>query len=110
MFAHLVLSLRTAGLPASITEYLTLLGAMKAGVAEYSVDDFYYLARATLVKDERHLDKFDRVFAQCFKGLEPPDGVKVEDLPEEWLKKLAEKLRPRKKWRKSSHSAASMRS
>ena len=44
------------------------------------------------MKDERHLDKFDRVFAQCFKGLEPPEGVKVEDLPEEWLRKLAEKL------------------
>ena len=72
MFAHLVLALRSAGLPASTTEYLTLMGAMKAGVAEYSVEDFYYLARATLVKDERHLDKFDRVFAQCFKGLEPP--------------------------------------
>ena len=92
MFAHLVLALRSAGLPASMTEYLTLMGAMKAGVAEYSVEDFYYLARATLVKDERHLDKFDRVFAQCFKGLEPPEGVKVEDLPEEWLRKLAEKL------------------
>ena len=47
-------------------------------MAEYSLDDFYYLARATLVKDERHLDKFDRVFAQCFKGLEPPEGVNVE--------------------------------
>ena len=53
---------------------------------------FYFLARATLVKDERHLDKFDRVFAHCFRGLEPPEGVKVEDLPEEWLRKLAEKL------------------
>src|ERR1700757_1446248 len=92
MFAHLIEGLRQAGLPTSITEYLTLLGAMKAGVAEWSVEDFYYLARATLVKDERHLDKFDRVFAQCFKGLEPPEGIKVEDLPEEWLRKLAEKL------------------
>src|ERR1700759_2094016 len=92
MFAHLVLGLRSAGLPASITEYLTLMGAMKAGVAEYSVDDFYYLARATLVKDERHLDKFDRVFAQCFRGLEPPEGVKVEDLPEEWLRNLGREL------------------
>ena len=91
MFSHLILGLRSAGLPASITEYLTLMAAMKAGVAEYSVEDFYYLARATLVKDERHLDKFDRVFAHCFKGLEPPEGVKVEDLPEEWLRKLAEK-------------------
>ena len=92
MFSHLVLALRAAGLPASTTEYLILMGAMKAGVAEYSVEDFYYLARATLVKDERHLDKFDRVFAHCFKGLESPQGVKVEDLPEEWLRKLAEKL------------------
>src|ERR1700757_2013404 len=92
MFAHLIEGLRQAGLPTSITEYLTLLGAMKAGVAEWSIEDFYYLARATLVKDERHLDKFDRVFAQCFKGLEPPEGIKVEDLPEEWLRKLAEKL------------------
>src|SRR5579872_2774965 len=92
MFAHLIMGLRQAGLPTSITEYLTLLGAMKAGVAEWSVDDFYYLSRATLVKDERHLDRFDRVFAQCFKGLEAPEGVLPRDLPEEWLRKLAEKL------------------
>ena len=92
MFSHLVLGLRKAGLPASVTEYLTLMGAMKAGIAEYSIDDFYYLARATLVKDERHLDKFDRVFAECFKGLEAPDGELRQDLPEEWLRKLAEKM------------------
>ena len=92
MFSHLVLGLRAAGLPASITEWLILMAAMKEGVAEYSIEDFYYLARATLVKDERHLDKFDRVFAQCFKGLESPEGINVEALPEEWLRKLAEKL------------------
>src|SRR5579872_4917011 len=92
MFAHLIMGLRQAGLPTSITEYLTLLGAMKAGVAEWSVDDFYYLSRATLVKDERHLDRFDRVFAECFKGLEPAEGVVPRELPEEWLRKLAEKL------------------
>jgi len=92
MFSHLILGLRNAGLPASITEYLTLMAAMKAGVAEYSVEDFYYLSRATLVKDERHLDKFDRVFGACFKGLEPPEGVKPQELHEEWLLKLAEKL------------------
>jgi uncharacterized protein len=92
MFAHLIDGLRRAGLPTSITEYLTLLGAMKAGVAEWSVDDFYYLSRATLVKDERHLDRFDRVFAECFKGLEPAEGVVPRELPEEWLRKLAEKL------------------
>ena len=109
MFSHLVLALRTAGLPASITEWLILMAAMKEGVAEYSVEDFYYLARATLVKDERHLDKFDRVFAQCFKGLEPPEGIKVEDLPEEWLRKLAEKLLSPKRWQRSRRLADSMR-
>ena len=92
MFSHLILGLRSAGLPTSITEHLALMGAMKAGVADYSVEDFYYLARATLVKDERHLDKFDRVFAQCFKGLESEEGPGARDLPEEWLLKLAEKL------------------
>jgi uncharacterized protein with von Willebrand factor type A (vWA) domain len=61
-------------------------------VADYSVEDFYYLARTTLVKDERHLDRFDRVFAACFKGVEAPEGVAVAALPEEWLRKLAEKL------------------
>ena len=68
MFAHFILALRQAGLPTSITEYLTLLGAMKAGVADYSVEDFYYLSRATLVKDERHLDRFDRVFGAVLQG------------------------------------------
>ena len=92
MFSHLVLGLRKAGMPASITEYLTLMGAMKAGIANHDIDDFYYLARATLVKDERHLDKFDRVFAECFKGLETPEGDLQRDLPEEWLRKIAEKM------------------
>ncbi len=92
MFSHLTLALRKAGLPASITEYLALMGAMRAGIAEYSIDDFYYLSRAILVKDERHLDKFDLVFSECFKGLEAPDGELRRDLPEEWLRKIAEKM------------------
>ena len=63
---------------------------MKLGFAEYGIDDFYYLARYALVKDERNLDKFDRVFGHCFKGLEPaPDDG--HGIPEEWLRKLAEK-------------------
>nr|WP_283949776.1 VWA domain-containing protein [Limobrevibacterium gyesilva] len=86
------MALRQGGVPASITEYLALLGAMKAGVAAYSIDDFYYLSRAALVKDERHLDRFDRIFGECFKGLEPPEGDMTRELPEEWLRKLAEKL------------------
>ena len=68
MFAPFILELRKAGLPASITEWLMLMGAMKAGVADYDLEDFYHLARATLVKDERHLDRFDVVFGQVFKG------------------------------------------
>jgi uncharacterized protein with von Willebrand factor type A (vWA) domain len=96
MFTNFVLSLRQAGVPASITEYLALLGAIQAGVADYSVDDFYYLSRAALVKDERHLDRFDRVFATCFKGLETPEGAAAAgvtgEIPEEWLRKMAEKL------------------
>jgi hypothetical protein len=92
MFARFVLALRQEGLPVSITEYLTLLGAMKAGTASFSVEDFYYLSRAALVKDERHLDRFDRVFGACFKGIEPPEGVAPREIPEEWLRKLAEKL------------------
>ena len=92
MFATFLLSLKQAGLPVSVTEYLTLMGAMKQGIAEYSVDDFYYLSRATLVKDERHLDRFDRVFGTCFKGIESAEGVEARELPEDWLRKMAEKL------------------
>jgi uncharacterized protein with von Willebrand factor type A (vWA) domain len=91
MFASLITQLRTAGLPVSITEYLTLMGAMRANVAEYNVDDFYFLSRATLVKDERHLDRFDRVFAEVFKGLEKLEGDPTTDIPEEWLRKISEK-------------------
>ncbi len=92
MLATFIIALRQGGVPASVTEYLSLLGAMKAGVAEYNVEDFYYLCRAALVKDERHLDRFDRVFGEVFKGLEPLAGDAVQELPEEWLRKLAEKL------------------
>ncbi len=91
MFATFVQQLRTAGLPVSITEYLALMGAMKANVAAYDIDDFYFLARATLVKDERHLDRFDRVFATVFQGLEHPPGDPATDVPDEWLRKIAEK-------------------
>ena len=96
MFTNFVLSLRQAGVPASVTEYLALLGAMQTGVADYSVEDFYFLSRAALVKDERHLDRFDRVFGACFKGLETQAAAAGEgisaDIPAEWLKRMAEKL------------------
>ncbi|GAN78083.1 vWA domain-containing protein [Acidisphaera rubrifaciens] len=96
MFAPFILALRDAGVPASVTEYLALLRAVQAGCADYSVEDFYFLARSALVKDERHLDRFDRVFAEVFRGAFPPEGAEGDDLrralPEEWLRKLAEKL------------------
>ncbi len=92
MFAGFILALRQSGLPVSITEHLALLSAMKHGATERSVDDFYFLARATLVKDERYFDRFDRTFAAFFKGLETVSEDLVRDLPEEWLRKVAEKL------------------
>jgi uncharacterized protein with von Willebrand factor type A (vWA) domain len=91
MFINFFLELRQAKVPVSLREYLTLLEAMKQNLAAYSVDDFYYLSRAALVKDERNLDKFDRVFGHHFKGLEIIGDAGVE-IPEEWLRKLAEKL------------------
>lgn len=96
MFPTFFYELRKAGVPVSLKEYLALMEAMQAGVAGFQVEDFYYLSRAVLVKDERNLDKFDRVFGHCFKGLEGSAATSLEELyariPEEWLRKLAEKL------------------
>jgi uncharacterized protein with von Willebrand factor type A (vWA) domain len=91
MFAGFIQGLRSAGVPVSITEHLSLMGAMQAGAADYSVEDFYFLARAALIKDERWFDRFDRVFAQYFKGLETVGDDLVRELSEDWLRKLAEK-------------------
>jgi uncharacterized protein with von Willebrand factor type A (vWA) domain len=92
MFVSFFNDLKTAGVPVSLREYLTLMEAMQADLAQRKVEDFYYLARATLVKDERNLDKFDRVFGRAFKGLEYIAETGMEaDIPAEWLKKLADK-------------------
>jgi uncharacterized protein len=90
MFAGFFLELKRARVPVSLKEYLTLLEAMEKSVAQYSVETFYYLARACLVKDERNIDKFDRVFGQFFKGME--DVAAAALVPDDWLTKLAEKL------------------
>jgi uncharacterized protein with von Willebrand factor type A (vWA) domain len=93
MFTRFFLELRAAGVPTTIKEYLALLEAMKANVAPFDVDDFYYLSRCVLVKDERHLDRFDVVFGEVFKGLErAEDEDPQREIPEEWLRKLAEKF------------------
>jgi len=91
VFAGFFLELRQAKVPVSLREYLTLMEAMKQNLAAYSVEDFYYLSRAALVKDERNLDKFDRVFGHHFKGIETIGDAGVE-IPEEWLWKLTEKV------------------
>jgi uncharacterized protein with von Willebrand factor type A (vWA) domain len=92
MFAGFIQALRRESVPVSLTEYLTLLGALQAGVVSLDVEDFYFLARASLVKDERHIDRFDRVFAQHFEGLAAINGDVTADIPEEWLRKLAERF------------------
>jgi uncharacterized protein with von Willebrand factor type A (vWA) domain len=82
--------LRQVGLKPSITELLTLLDAMKHGLATQSVDDFYYLARSCLVKDETQFDRFDRVFAAHFRGLDETFESLVTDIPDDWLRRQAE--------------------
>ena len=95
MFDAFFLNLRAAGAPVSLREYLTLLEAMEARLASFDVEDFYVLARSALIKDERRLDLFDRVFAETFRGLETvsgaPEGAEARALPEDWLRRLAEK-------------------
>jgi len=91
MFVAFFQELKTAGVPVTLREYLTLMEAMEKDLAGRRVEDFYYLARAALVKDERNLDKFDRVFGHVFKGLELMSEALSAEIPAEWLKKLAEK-------------------
>ena len=92
MMTHFFYSLRGAGVPVSLTEYLSLLQALEARVAAYSADDFYYLARTALVKDEKHFDKFDRVFAEHFKGIEQALEALGAEVPEDWLRKTMERM------------------
>src|SRR6201993_549857 len=91
MFATFFHELKQAGLPVTLREYLTLMEAMERDLAGRRVEDFYYLSRAALVKDERNLDKFDRVFSHVFKGLDLLEQALTAEIPAEWLKKLAEK-------------------
>jgi uncharacterized protein with von Willebrand factor type A (vWA) domain len=92
MFLNFFTALREAQVPVTLREYLTLMEALDSDLAGTSVDDFYYLARTTLVKDERNLDKFDRVFGATFQGLESLlQAMETAEIPAEWLKKLAEK-------------------
>ncbi|MDG2108233.1 MAG: VWA domain-containing protein [Woeseiaceae bacterium] len=82
--------LREGGIKTSITELLTLYEAMKNGLAGHNVDDFYLLAKSVLVKNEAHLDRFDRVFGAYFKGIDDSLSDLLQDVPEEWLQRQAE--------------------
>lgn len=90
MFFSFVDELRAAGIQASLKEHLTLLEALDADVIASEPEQFYYLARATFVKDEGLLDRFDQVFAKVFKGIESDYGTDAVPIPEEWLRKVAE--------------------
>ncbi|TIL53312.1 VWA domain-containing protein [Mesorhizobium sp.] len=94
MFIPFFLELKAARVPVSLREYLSLLEGLEAGLVDYDVEGFYYLARSALVKDERHIDRFDQVFSHIFRGVEALAGenpVDVENIPEEWLRRVAEK-------------------
>jgi uncharacterized protein with von Willebrand factor type A (vWA) domain len=92
MLVRFFFDLRAAGVPVSVTEFLTLLEALAARVAAVSAQNFYYLARACLVKDERHYDRFDQVFAQTFEGAEELFAQLLAQVPDEWLRSLATRV------------------
>lgn len=94
MLLGFFLQLRAERIPVTLREHLTLIEALREGEAAFDVDAFYYLSRAALVKDERYFDRFDRVFASHFKGLDAgltAEEVLAREIPEEWLRRLAEK-------------------
>lgn len=99
MFTTFFAELRAAKVPVSLREYLTLLAALDRDLADERLEAFYYLSRAALVKDERNLDKFDRVFSRVFKGLGTVgEALEAAEIPEEWLRKIAERyLTPEEK-------------
>ncbi|MGH8621279.1 MAG: hypothetical protein ACRET3_03995, partial [Burkholderiales bacterium] len=91
MLIEFFLKLKEGGVPVSVREFLTLIEALARRVAFGSMEEFYWLARACLVKDEKHYDRYDRVFAAYFKGIVEVDALAIL-IPEEWLKKIAEKV------------------
>jgi uncharacterized protein with von Willebrand factor type A (vWA) domain len=92
MFVNFFHELKAQNVPVSLREYLSLLEALDHDVIDNQVEDFYYLSKAALVKDERNLDKFDRVFGEVFKGLESLGEGDIAEIPEEWLRSMTEKF------------------
>ena len=98
MLIDFFLHLRSAKLPVSVKEYLMLLEAVSKGVIGQSIDDFYHLSRASLVKDERNFDKFDRAFGAYFKGVQSIPGIEL-DLPLDWLQRQFQRDKRPGRWR-----------
>ena len=95
MFLNFFIELRNIKVPVSLREYLTLLDCLDKNVISFKVENFYYLSRASLIKNEKHIDRFDLVFSKVFKGIEDislEDLLNKVDIPKEWVKKLSEKL------------------
>ena len=94
MFLRFFETLRDHDVPVTLREFLTFLEGLSRGLTTYDIDGFYYFSRAAMVKDERHIDKFDRAFSKSFEGIEDissTDMIDALDLPQDWLEKLAEK-------------------
>ena len=92
MFVNFFHELKSANVPVSLREYLSLLEALDHEVIDNNVEEFYYLSKSALVKDERNLDKFDQVFGHVFKGLESLGEGDIAEIPEDWLQTLTEKF------------------
>ena len=95
MFLNFFIELRNVKIPVSLKEYLSLLDCLDKNVISFKVENFYYLSRASLIKNEKHIDRFDLVFSKVFKGIEDislEDLLNKVDIPKEWVKKLSEKL------------------
>lgn len=95
MFIPFFQNLRQAGVPVSLREFLSFLEALTAGLAQFDVGEFYLLARVILVKDERHLDRFDQAFSSTFQGLDDmtlDQMLETTQLPQDWLRKMTEGL------------------
>ena len=91
MLINLFQTVRASGVPCSLRELLDLLGALEKQLVYANIDDFYYLSRAILVKDEKHYDKFDKAFDIYFKGIEKLEDIFQALIPEDWLRKAFEK-------------------
>ena len=95
MFLNFFIELRNIKVPVSLREYLSLLDCLDKNVISFKVENFYYLSRASLIKNEKHIDRLDLVFSKVFKGIEDislEDLLNKVDIPKEWVKKLSEKL------------------